>query len=117
MSSPVSLAGPGSQSTKARSSVAPDFGSRNRRKTALRGGGKPPAMAESAPPASGPETRTTAIAASPGAVESANIVTKPGFLARQRRFGPSSGLSIRRSTRPPSRTWRVSISSTSAWEV
>src|SRR5574342_1404035 len=75
MSSPVKLAGPGSQSASPRSSTSPVPGFLILRKLAWRGGGGGPHSARSASPAAGPEMRITATPARPGALASAQMVS------------------------------------------
>ena len=75
MSSPVKLAGPGSQSASPRSSTSPVPGFLILRKLAWRGGGGGPHSARSASPAPGPEMRMTATPARPGALASAQMVS------------------------------------------
>src|SRR3546814_1529606 len=75
-SSPVKLAGPGNHSSRPRSMAWPSRGSSRVRNVALRGGGSLiPPTARSAAPAAGPEMRTTATPARPGAVEGAKMVS------------------------------------------
>src|SRR6478609_5461692 len=75
MSSPVKLAGPGSQSASPRSSSSPVPGLLTLRKDAWRGGGGGPHSARIASPAPGPEMRITATPARPGPLASAQIVS------------------------------------------
>ena len=76
MSSPVKLAGPGSQSASPRSSTSPVPGLLILRKLAWRGGGGGPQSWRSASPAPGPEMRMTATPARPGALASAQMVSR-----------------------------------------
>ena len=76
MSSPVSLRGAANHSTSASSMVSPLTGSRMRRSAAVRFLGRGGASASITSPAAGPDTRTTAMPARPGAVERAKIVAK-----------------------------------------
>src|SRR5215469_14165679 len=84
ISSPVSLRGPGNQSTRASSMRSPPrdpSGAVRRRSPAWRGGGgSRPVRQRIASRASGPETRTTAMGAFPGAVAGAKIVALVGSL-------------------------------------
>ena len=74
MSSPVSLRGAANQRTSPSSSVSPLAGSRMRRNAAMRFFGRGGANASITSPARGPDTRTTATPARPGALDSAKIV-------------------------------------------
>src|SRR5262245_38777490 len=76
MSSLVKLAGPGSQSASPRSRTSPVPGFLILRKLACRGGGGGPHSARSAWPAEGPEMRITETPARPGALASAQMVSR-----------------------------------------
>ena len=76
----VELAGPANHSTSPRSIMSPLRGSQIWRKVATLAAGSVPHSARSASPAAGPDTRMTAMAALPGPLASAQIVSVLEFI-------------------------------------